>query len=836
VAEDENDPTSLLPGTEVERPLPTSDSPSLPLRSGMILGGRYEIGKTIGRGGMGLVVEAFDRTLGVEVAIKIVRAEYAGEREWSERLAREVKLARQIQHPNVCRVFDYAQSDGRAFLIMELATGGTLRDELRVGTTTARPLAARIADARAIAAGLAAIHAAGIVHRDISPQNALRMSDGRLVLSDFGLATDSFDGTTSIRGGTVAYMAPEVVRGGRASFSADIWGLGAVIHETVFGQPLQWDPETGELRTSVTSPGLASTERSVLEICRACLSLNPARRPRDAGEIAARLTERGLARSAGRRWRRRATAATAAALVLAAVLVGGQRVRTARNRAGTVAATTAVDPLLIVLTGKPDDWTKTAKVVAEVPDRIRCMVRLPDHRTVRFVWGYPAHAEDVDTGTGIRVASPLVPDAYAEGCPDLSDDGQRLVYTGHTPDDRAYAFVSTHPDGRDAVPEVQIAEPSRTSDPVWLPDGQSFLYDIDDKHVGVFSLEAKRSEVVPTTTAPLFTSFHSVVGNQIVVNSILQTGGSDIGAFSFPHLNEMVDFHLSTPAMDIQSPDEDDYYLSSFYDSWGALAYVEPARNRGRLVGGIPGQILQYLLFLGRDAAFVSSGRLSSLVRRSGGVEVRVQVGSDIISASRCGQKIIATQVGNGVARTIWLDPSGRPAGTVADNTTSPRCSSDGRTVFWQTMEAPIALQRCNGSGCTTLYKGNAGTLSISPDDRRLAFLADENRGHVIRWVLTDGEGAGREVTVVDTACRPVWSNGNDLWIALHKGRRVIWTEFDTDKARPTGRTLAGTRDCTDNVPDPASPGEETVKIEFAFRSQLRVLPAKYLPRQKRSR
>src|SRR6185312_17137023 len=105
------------------------------------------------------------------------------------------------------------------------------------------------------------------------------------------------------------------------------------------------------------------------------------------------------------------------------------------------------------------------------------------------------------------------------------------------------AFVSTHPDGRDAVAEVQIAEPSRTSDPVWLPDGQTFLYDIDDKHVGVFSLETKRSEVVSTTTAPSFTSFHSVVGNQIVVNSILQTGLSDVAAFSFPRLNETVNFH-----------------------------------------------------------------------------------------------------------------------------------------------------------------------------------------------------------------------------------------------------------------------------------------------------
>jgi Protein kinase domain len=831
VGEGEKDATSPPERTDLERPFPTPDSPAVPLRLGMVLSGRYEVGRTIGQGGMGLVVQAFDRTLGVEVAIKIVRAEYAGEREWSERLAREVKLARQIHHPNVCRVFDYAHAEGRAFLIMELATGGTLRDELRADTIAARPLAARIADARAIAAGLGAIHAAGIVHRDISPQNALRMSDGRLVLSDFGLATDSFEGTSSIRGGTVAYMAPEVARGGRADFSADIWALGAVVHETVFGQRLQWDPEGGEMRSSVARRRLTRTERSVLEICRACLAPNPARRPRSAGEIAARLSETGLARSAGQRRRRQAVTVTAAALLIATAVVGGQRIKTARRRAAQEAATAAaVDPLMIVLTGQPDDWTDKAKVVAELPDRIRCMVRLPDHHTVRFVWGYPPRAEDVDTRTGRRGASPLVPSAYAEGCPDLTGDGQRLVYTGHTPDDRPYAFVSTHPDGRDATAEVQIAEPSRTSDPVWLPDGQTFLYDIDDKHVGVFSLETKHNEVVPTTTAPLFTSFHAVVGNQIIVNSILQTGGSDISGFSFPRLNETVKFHLSIPVMDVQSADEDSYYLSAFYDSWDALAQIEPSQSRGRFVGGIRGQALQYLLFLDRDAVFTSSERSASLIRHSGGAEVRVHVGSDIIWASTCGQRIIASQVKNGVARTIWLDSDGRVGGTLADNTMYPRCSSDGRFMFWENMSQPMALQRCDDSGCRTLFKGEAGTLSLSPDDRRLAFLTEENRGHVIRWAATDGQGGGREVAVVDTACNPVWANERDLWVALHHGRRVTWTEFDSDTARPTGRTLAGTRDCTDNVPDPASPGMEAVKIEFAVRSQIRVLPAKYLP------
>ena len=134
------------------------------------------------------------------------------------------------------------------------------------------------------------------------------------------------------------------------------------------------------------------------------------------------------------------------------------------------------------------------------------MVRLPDRHTVRFVWGYPPHAEDVDTAPESappRRWSPTLTRRVARTSPvtaSVSSTPVTLRTTAPTPSS------STDPDGREAVAEVPIAEPSRTSDPVWLPDGQSFLYDIDDKHVGVFSLQTKRSEVVPTTTAPSFTS------------------------------------------------------------------------------------------------------------------------------------------------------------------------------------------------------------------------------------------------------------------------------------------------------------------------------------------
>jgi serine/threonine protein kinase len=829
VAEDESDPTSALRRTDLERPFPTSGSPALPLRSGTVLGGRYEIGKTIGQGGMGVVVQAFDRTLGVEVAIKIVRAEYAGEREWSERLAREVKLARQIQHANVCRVFDYAQADGRAFLIMELATGGTLRDELHADATAARPLAARIADARAIAAGLAAIHAAGIVHRDISPQNALRMSDGRLVLSDFGLATDSFDGTTSIRGGTVAYMAPEVARGGRATVAADIWGLGAVIYESVFGQRLQWDPESGEMRSAVGSRRLTPTERSVLEICNACLAPNSVRRPRDAGEIAARLSEAGLARSAGRRWRRQAATVTGAAFLIAGVVVAGQRIETARRRPAQ-AATAPLDPLMIFPTGDPDDWTAKSKVMAEIPTRIRCLVRLPDHHTVRFVWGDPAQAEDVDTRTGKRSPSPLSPDAYAEGCPDLSPDGKRLVYAGHTADDRAYAFVSNHPDGRDAVPVVPTAEPSMNSDPVWLNSVESFVYDADANHVGVFSMDTKRSMVLPTANAPFFTSFHGVGGDTMFAWWVLQTGVVEVDGFSYPRLDETLQFRLPEMFFDLTPADGSAYYGTISSPSGFAITRIEPLGRRARLLGKVDRQAVRYPLFVEGGMAFISVSRTASAILHRGAETRRVALPPDVRGPSLCGDRLVAQRIANTRGGIIWLDLEGKEIGNFqsGDRSFNPRCSRDGRVLFYGVFGQ--GMKRCRGGECDLIFRGDLNGFVVSPDDNRIAFESSDSGGHAVRWIYSDGREGVHELVETDTQCSLRWSNAEDLWVALRKGRRVIWTELDTNTSRPTGRTFPGTRDCTDGNEDPAAPVREAVEEEDSSRVQLRLLPEKYLP------
>src|SRR5688572_23426543 len=187
-------------------------SPAIALARGDVLADRYVIKSELGRGAVGQVFKAYDRATKTSVALKVVRPEVAGRRSALDRFGREVRHAREVQHANVCRVFELHESGGLTFFTVELACG-SLRETLRKGMR--RPMAARVADARAVTAGLAAIHEAGIIHRDLKPENLLRLSDGRLVVSDFGLARYAGKGKAT-RGGTDGYVAPEILRGRRA--------------------------------------------------------------------------------------------------------------------------------------------------------------------------------------------------------------------------------------------------------------------------------------------------------------------------------------------------------------------------------------------------------------------------------------------------------------------------------------------------------------------------------------------------------------------------------------------------------------------------------------------
>src|SRR5688500_16925825 len=198
---------------------------------GTVLGNRYRIVGRLGRGGMGEVFRADDLKLGQPVALKFLPPEVDRDPSRLTQLHTEVRMARQVSHPNVCRVYDIDEVEGHTFLSMEYVDGEDLAALLRrIGRF---PQDRGLEIAYQICAGLAAAHERRVVHRDFKPANVMVDSAGRVRITDFGLAGISGE---SIRAGTPAYMAPEQLAGGEVTARSDIYALGLVLYELFTGK------------------------------------------------------------------------------------------------------------------------------------------------------------------------------------------------------------------------------------------------------------------------------------------------------------------------------------------------------------------------------------------------------------------------------------------------------------------------------------------------------------------------------------------------------------------------------------------------------------------------
>ena len=201
---------------------------------GSLLADRYEVLAPLGSGGMGEVFEAVDRVLGRTVAIKVLRPELAADERFLARFRREASMAARLAHVGIVSVHDIAEQAGRTFIVMEFVSGRTIADITSDDHALDAGRVARIGAAAARA--LAHAHDRGVVHRDVSPANVMVTADGTVKILDFGIAAlmqRSGSATPSAAGsrGTVAYLAPEVLRGGPVDARADVYALGAVLRE-----------------------------------------------------------------------------------------------------------------------------------------------------------------------------------------------------------------------------------------------------------------------------------------------------------------------------------------------------------------------------------------------------------------------------------------------------------------------------------------------------------------------------------------------------------------------------------------------------------------------------
>ncbi len=274
-------------------PMPSS-TPHGPTRflPGAMIANRYRVVALLGRGGMGEVYRADDLKLGEPVALKFLPERLENDESLRERFLGEARLARAVAHPNVCRVYDIGEIEGRLFLSMEYVDGEDLATLLRrIGRL---PQEKAVQLARQMCAGLHAAHEQGIVHRDLKPSNVMIDGRGRARITDFGLAAIAEGlGGREATAGTPAYMAPEQLAGREVTVRSDVYALGLVFYELFTGRAAfdahSWAEQLAvkQSRTpdspSQLSPGLDPVvERVILR----CLQPDPRQRPASAAEVA----------------------------------------------------------------------------------------------------------------------------------------------------------------------------------------------------------------------------------------------------------------------------------------------------------------------------------------------------------------------------------------------------------------------------------------------------------------------------------------------------------------------------------------------------------------------
>ncbi|MEO1366622.1 MAG: serine/threonine-protein kinase, partial [Acidobacteriota bacterium] len=270
------------------------------LADGALLADRYFVHELLGRGGMGEVYRAEDRTLGVQVALKVLPS--ATEPQRLARMLAEVRIARQVSHRRVCRVHDVGESDGLHFLTMELVDGEDLAALIARPGGVPVDRAAELGEQ--LCEGLAAVHAKGILHRDLKPANVMVDRDGGVQLTDFGLAGLAGD---ALPGGTPAYMAPELGAGQGATVQSELYALGLILFELFTGEQAFRGDSTAELRRRhreepPRSPAELRPEvpAAVAETILRCLAKDPSRRPPSAAAVRAALLGGEVPGEAGR--------------------------------------------------------------------------------------------------------------------------------------------------------------------------------------------------------------------------------------------------------------------------------------------------------------------------------------------------------------------------------------------------------------------------------------------------------------------------------------------------------------------------------------------------------
>ena len=390
--------------------------------------GPYEVQGPLGEGGMGEVYRARDVRLKRDVAIKVVRGESSPSEDARKRFEREAQAVAALSHPNILAIHDFGTEDGRTSAVMELLVGETRRARLDRGPL---PWSKAVELAAAIADGLAAAHAKGVVHRDLKPQNLFLTADGRLKILDFGLAKlrkpEDADYSSATRSqtqpgrvlGTAGYMSPEQVAGRPVDARTDVFSLGCVLYEMVSGRRAFDRPTAAEAMAAILNeepPELEGVPAGLRRLVRHCVEKDPEARRQSARDLAFDLR----------------------VLLEAGAPAGSPVPRPHRLRWASAFGGAAFALALLYLATRPRP--------AEPPQW--------SHEPVRLTVAMPEQAPRLQTG------------------PEVSPDGRRIAFAAQIAAGRPAVWVRS----LDAQAAVPLEGTTGAARPFWSPDGRSIAF------------------------------------------------------------------------------------------------------------------------------------------------------------------------------------------------------------------------------------------------------------------------------------------------------------------------------------------------------------------------
>jgi len=761
--------------------------------------GPYEIVGYVGAGAMGVVYRARDTRLGREVAVKVLPPIFAADPDRLARFDREARAVAAINHPNIVSVYDIGSADvpgpsqsmvRATYLITELLDGDTLRACLANGPLSAR----KSADiAMQVARGLAAAHDRGIVHRDLKPENLVLLRDGQVKILDFGLAKQSTPAMGSAEQqtlaatdagtvlGTVGYMAPEQVRGEAVDPRADLFALGAVLHELASGQrafsrPTAAETMTAILREDPPEAVTASLPPAISRIVRHALEKDPGNRFQSARDFAFALQAVGDASGSGVAPVSLETAARppvprreSMAWVLVALL---GLALAALSLWPWSAASTSASPVVFSPTLPMRDSTLTSPSVSPDGSRIAFVSEGRTGETIAVRRLDAMDAQSIKGTLGARAGSLF-----------WAPDGQSLGFC-------AGGKLKTIELSSEKVEEIASA-PSCYGG-AWGPDG-TILFSPDER-TPLLRVNARGGDAKPATT--LDAAHHEEAHRW---PQFLPDGRHFI----------FMPWSLGTTTRMIQLGSLDGAPPKALFESESAaivaghyFIYVRDLPSRllaqafnadslpleGRPVAVVDDDNVDYFWFSGAPLASASAGML---VYTTG--------------------KYRSTQM-------TWFNRAGRPVGTVGDPdvyydsalsldgtnlVVEKRDGARGATDLWTVNLARSAFSRL------TSAPGFESTATWSPDGRRIAFASDQQQRPGI-WVKS-ANGTGAEEKLVEGRSFPTdWSRDGryllymasggatrqDVWVydvEQKSSRALIASPFNESRARfsPDGRWVA---------------------------------------------